>query len=76
MCCLGQFSKQAGVSDILDKSIPDHNRIRGLNSNLISDCVEINDDEGISVKEKIKSLDKILKKAGYKLKIVNARYIP
>jgi len=84
-CCLGLFSLQLGATEeeILDvgqpfnigKDIPILTK-KGLygmtvNSDLSSDCMEINDDEKTTPEEKILKLTERLKQEGIELEVIN-----
>lgn len=80
MCCLGQFSKQAGLIDDelrnnfvvenLNKEVNDLCH-EGYGTQLAEDAMSINDMHGMTIKERIIELKKLFSAKGYKIKVKN-----
>jgi hypothetical protein len=80
MCCLGQFSEQAGLlsDELLNSEFPEEcdrtvtSFVRGgVITKLAKDAIEINDNGCTTVKEKILALKELFAKNGRKIKVKN-----
>lgn len=80
MCCLGQFSKQAGLTDdeLKNKEImADLNKqvdglcYKGCDTQLADDAITINDMYSMTIKKRIIELKKLFSAKGYKIKVKN-----
>src|SRR5690606_27105649 len=79
MCCLGQFSRQAGVPDydLIHKSMPTSLGIDAFESH-VTDCSllatqaqQINDNKSTTPDEKIEELKELFSEHGYTITVIN-----